>query len=202
MPAKLAGQGQGPLLFGHSAQPSDHVVPWTPLCRRARRRPGGGPPGGLRPRPGPIPAPDPAPPPGRERGGGSPETPPLPAQSSPGLGSAKPPPDPRGRETEARETGTCLSHRAGRGRAASNPAPHLSPTADLEASTPPRELGVLFFSPPFPLSPPGPLLPQSQAWDGLGPGRLLWAGSYPAREAQPRFPATRPGPWGRPAYPF
>lgn len=41
------------------------------------------------------------------------------------------------RETEAGEAGTCLSHRAGQGRAVSKPRPHLNCSAGLGPSHPP-----------------------------------------------------------------
>lgn len=70
----------------------------------------------------------------------------------------------------------------------------LGPSGGLGPRPPPKNFET--FS--FPLSsPPLPARPTSRTEPSLGrprPRRLLWAGSYPVREAQPSFPVTQPGP--------
>lgn len=89
----------------------------------------------------------------------------APTSPCPGLtrsGSVKMPLDSRGRETEAGEVGTCLNHRTGQGRAASNPGPHLKWLAGLGLSHPHLPAGRTR-SPLSPFSPPRPATPTSAA---------------------------------------
>lgn len=127
----------------------------------------------------------------RERGD---PTPPCPGLTRPG--STKKPRDSRWRETEAGEAGTCLSHRAGQGRAASNPRPHLNCSAGLGRSHPPPPCRENSES-SFPLQSPSPcpahFCRRAKPLQ-TSPGRLLWAGSYSARKARPSFLATQLGP--------
>ena len=61
----------------------------------------------------------------------------------------------------------------------------------------PRTSRPSLFPSPAPLSPPGPLLAQSQVWDGLGPDAS--SGRAPIQSARPS-PASQspnPAPWSR-----
>lgn len=193
--APQPGAGRPSRFRARAQGPSRHVAARHALGgRAARRSPGGRPEGRAAAAPRAMSSPGPAPPPGRELGCGSRE-PPSAGRPRPRGASCRPYASrsrthqafgPRGRETEAGEAGTRLSHGAGQWRAASNAGSRLTPLAGRELSHPHLQAMETPSPPLAPSRPPLPAPPTPPAEPSLSrPRPGASSGRAPTQPSRP-----------------